>query len=252
MAIDPSGSYMASAGLDNLVKLWDLRNTFAPMHSYQTVRPASSLAFSQRGLLGVGCGPHVQIWSKEAVQHKVQRPYLRHIIPGQIINNLTFCPYEDALGIGHTKGFSSCLVPGSGEPNFDTYEANPYATTKQKEEHEVHQLLQKIQPDMISLDSHLIGSLDPRSAEQRNADAQASTIQAENEAAEKMTPKQRERYLKKLKIADSPTFAMLALMPSVPDLRNSNSKHYLAKSLLHHLHLHLLPFFLDLKNLKKK
>lgn len=34
--------------------------------------------------------------------------------------------YDDVLGIGHTGGFSSAVIPGAGEPNFDFFEAHAY------------------------------------------------------------------------------------------------------------------------------
>ncbi|KAJ8662909.1 hypothetical protein O0I10_001085 [Lichtheimia ornata] len=155
LAVDPSGRYMATAGLDGKLKIWDIRK-YEPLQEYYSPRPATSLSISQRGLLGVGWTSHVTIW-KDAFRTKQQSPYMNHLQPSSTIRDIQFVPYEDVLGFGHAKGVSSIVVPGAGEPNFDTLEANPYQTVKQRQEAEVHSLLDKLQPEMIVLDPTQIG-----------------------------------------------------------------------------------------------
>ena len=107
--------------------------------------------------------------------------YITHPIPHRPLTSLRFCPFQDILTIGHSAGLSSVLVPGSGEPNFDSAEADPFETKKARREREVKGLLEKvraflnnlsnsylpfviqIQPDMISLDPEFVGSLAPPS-----------------------------------------------------------------------------------------
>ncbi|KAJ6108371.1 hypothetical protein N7523_009694 [Penicillium sp. IBT 18751x] len=178
LAIDRQGRYMVSTGQDQRMNVWDIR-MFREVHSYSTYQPGASVAISDRGLTAVGWGTQVSVWrglfdAAVADQGKVQSPYMAWGGDGQRIENMRWCPYEDILGVTHDQGFASILVPGAGEPNFDSLEANPYENAHQRQEAEVHSLLTKLQPDMISLDPDVIGKLDTISdkkrQEERNPD----------------------------------------------------------------------------------
>ncbi|KAI8989335.1 WD40-repeat-containing domain protein [Pilobolus umbonatus] len=157
VAVDKGGHYMATAGADGQMKLWDIR-TFGVLQEYYTPKIATSLSISDNGLLSVGWNTRVQIW-KDAFKTKQTSPYMNHMEPGSLISNTQFVPYEDVLGIGHQNGISSIVVPGAGEANFDSMVVNPFQTKKQRQETEVHSLLNKLQPDMIVLDPTIMGKV---------------------------------------------------------------------------------------------
>ena len=149
---------MVTTGIDGQLKVWDVR-MYKALHAYFTPGAATSIDVSQKGLLAVSYGSGVQVW-KGALTHKQQSPYMTHRVAGApSIRQLKFCPYEDVLGLGHAKGYSSMLVPGAGEPNFDSFVANPFETKKQKREKEVAALLNKLQPDMIVENPDAIGTV---------------------------------------------------------------------------------------------
>jgi len=158
VAVDATGNYLVTAGLDSQVKVWDLR-TYRELHSYYSVRPASTVSISHTGMLAVGCGPHVQVW-KNALATKAKSPYLVERYPGNLVRNVEFCPFEDVLGVSHATGMNSMVVPGAGEANFDSFAANPFQTSKGRQEATVHSLLEKLQPEMIMLDPSEIGGID--------------------------------------------------------------------------------------------
>ena len=176
LSVDPTGRYMVTSGADKSLKVWDVR-TYRPLHSYTSAAPIEWSDISQRGLLAVGHGRRVQVWKDAFAEEKAQSPYMTHTVTTGVLSALRFCPYEDVLALGHTGGVSTMLVPGAGEPNFDSFVANPFQTRKQRREQEVHQLLDKLQPEMITLDPEAVGRVEKEPAEvqkERHAEAQAA------------------------------------------------------------------------------
>lgn len=165
IAFDPQGTYMATSSLDGKIKIWDMRK-FRYLHEYYPVRPATTLDISQRGVMAVGYGHHITMW-KDCLGERAKEPYMYHQESGSTVSSLRFCPYDDVLGIGHTAGFSSVLIPGAGEPNYDSYEVNPFASRNHRREATVKQLLDKLPPETIMLDPTSIGTIAKTDEERR-------------------------------------------------------------------------------------
>jgi len=179
LSIDREGHYMATASLDGLLKVWDLRK-FTLLQTYKTEHPVNSLDYSERGLLAMGLGRSVQVL-RDVHSRPGDMTYLTHTVttpslalPGGgsvtartnalasslSVSSVCFRPLEDVLAIGHSHGVSTIVVPGSGEANFDSFENNPFMNPKQRREYEVQNLLNKLRHDMIGLESSFIGSVD--------------------------------------------------------------------------------------------
>jgi U3 small nucleolar RNA-associated protein 7 len=155
IAIDPSsascGRYFSTAGLDGIVKIWDTRSLENPLRQWTSRREIASTSFSQRGLLAVGAGSTVSIYDNTITKGGGGRvgpfgpsPYLTNVLGGRSIKDVKFCPFEDVLGVGTDRGFQTLLVPGSGEPNFDSGEGDMYESAKRKREREVRNVLEKV------------------------------------------------------------------------------------------------------------
>ena len=72
-----------------------------------------SLSVSQRGQLALGRGRVVEVWRGVlGGVAKQSGPYMTHSVTGEV-TDVEFCPFEDCLGIGHSSGFTSIIVPGT-------------------------------------------------------------------------------------------------------------------------------------------
>ncbi|VCW69601.1 unnamed protein product [Gulo gulo] len=122
VAVDSTGMYMATSGLDHQLKIFDLRGMFQPLSARTLPQGAGHLAFSQRGLLAAGMADVVNIWAGQgkASPPSLEQPYLTHRLSGHV-HGLHFCPFEDVLGVGHSGGITSMLVPGEWDRRWDPW-----------------------------------------------------------------------------------------------------------------------------------
>ncbi|CAO1635417.1 unnamed protein product [Parajaminaea phylloscopi] len=165
VSIDPrdGAREMATAGLEGAIKVWDCRMLGkGPVREWSSRKPATDLKYSQKGLLAASWGSHVSIYDTKTPRNSraPPGPYLTNNFPKSEPISISFCPFEDVLGVGHSRGFDSLVVPGAGEPRFDSTELDPFEGKTARREREVRNLLDKIQPDMISIDPSFLGQLD--------------------------------------------------------------------------------------------
>lgn len=170
LAIDREGRYLATAGLDGTMRVWDVRK-FQHVYCFKPDRPVTALDISATGLIAMGLGRSVQIL-KDAWTKPWEALYMTHTLRASnpklssgggavgrakalassvSVSDVVFRPLEDSLCIGHSHGLTGIIVPGSGESNFDSFEANPFISQKQRREEEVQSLLNKLSYDMIGL-----------------------------------------------------------------------------------------------------
>lgn len=204
VGVDREGRYMVSAGQDCRMSVWDIRMFKGEVSSYHTHHPVSSLAISDTGVVAAGHATRTTLWKgilTGLTQEKKPLPYMKWGGDGKAVERVRFCPFEDVLGVSHNMGFSSLIVPGAGEANFDALEVNPYETLKQRQEAEVKALLNKLQPEMIALDPNFVGKLDQRSEDQRKADRDldAAPVDVADEIRNKMRGKNTalKKYIRK-------------------------------------------------------
>uniref|UniRef100_W5LL02 WD repeat-containing protein 46 n=1 Tax=Astyanax mexicanus TaxID=7994 RepID=W5LL02_ASTMX len=188
LTVDKTG-YMVTSGLDRKLKVYDIR-AFKPLHSFFLPAGASCLSLSQRGLLSAATGDIVQMYRDACGGAPVTKPYMAHRVRGTVWG-VGFCPFEDVLGVGHAEGFTSMIVP-SGEPNFDALDMNPYRSTKQRQEWEVKALLEKVQPELISLDPGMLGKVDNATFEQKHKE-RVEAVGYDPLAHKKFKPRMRKR-----------------------------------------------------------
>lgn len=157
IAFHSNGRYFVTLGGDHKMKVWDTR-ALRTLEEYAVTYCFDTIDISYSGLVAMGGGTNVHVWKDLFTQSKPSGPYMKHGLGyGNIASRVRFCPFEDVLGIGHSKGFSSIIIPGSGEANPDFFYANPHETERHRKDRVVTSLLDKLAPDTISMDLKVHG-----------------------------------------------------------------------------------------------
>ncbi|KAI5148873.1 U3 small nucleolar RNA-associated protein 7 [Enteropsectra breve] len=146
--IDRSGNKMITSALDGKLKIFDVRNTFAPLKIIKCKGNIQHSALSQSNMYALSSANTV------VVLKNFEELYMKHKV-GNTVSSLEFCPFADILAVGHSGGISNIIVPGSTDGVYDSSEMSPFMSTKQKQELEVKKLMEKIPYELISQESIL-------------------------------------------------------------------------------------------------
>lgn len=187
IAVDPSegsaGRYVATCGMEGRVKIWDGRMWGKEVRSWAVRNTPTSLSYSGRGMLAVGGKSGVTVYRDltsasmtQSEMGKLPQPYLNLPLPSLTASSTRFCPYDDLLCIGHQRGISSLLVPGSGEANFDSNEADVYETYTRRRERDVRGVMEKIRPELITMDTNLLGTVAEDKGPETHAEREARSF----------------------------------------------------------------------------
>merc|ERR1712113_180067 len=146
VAVDITGNYFVTTGIDQQLKIWDIR-TLNPLYQYVSKDPITCTDISDKGLLAVGYGSRIEVWN-QLINCKEQSKYLNHVIADGSLKKLAFHPYEDTLVLCHSAGIASIKMPDTFKKSPSVLLGNNYIKKKDI----ISSLpLNKLQPDMISL-----------------------------------------------------------------------------------------------------
>ena len=126
------------------------------------------------------------------------RPYMHEAFNRQTINKVLFVPLEDLCGIGFGNSYRHCIIPGSGAANFDSWNANPFQTSKQRQEAAVKGLLEKLPADMITVDNHVFNVMRKEDAVQKHNESTKTWHDGFKHEVDQNKNRARDKYGKRL------------------------------------------------------
>lgn len=155
--MDRNNTTMLTAAIDGEYSLFDIRSVYKPLRTINTNVPIQRFTLSQNRVAVLGSGRSAMLFQD------LTTPLGSLATPGNI-ETLAFCPHEDIMSIGHASGVTSYIVPGCGDPRYDSSEITPFMSKTQRKSKEVQRLLDKIPYDLISHDQ-ILGHLMPKPVE---------------------------------------------------------------------------------------